>query len=387
MRSEESANRIERQISLPVDLNSGELLHTSRSHENLILDTVNYGINGRRVVCDVTLDIHEGEFFTLLGPSGCGKTTLLRLIAGFEAPHSGAITLGETGLTGLPAARRPINTVFQNYALFPHLDVVGNVAFGLKMLKWAREDIAKRVDEVLELVRLAEFRHRRIDALSGGQQQRVALARALAPSPKVLLLDEPLSALDLKLRREMQVELKAIQARLGQTIVFVTHDQEEALSVSDRIAIMKDGEIQQCDTPPVLYKEPVNRFVASFLGEANFLTGRLRSIDHSHASIEFMHGQMANVALSGQALGPGGITVMFRPEDVQLGTRPGVALTGSIVQKTYLGSDIGLLLTLRDGTPLKLRTRASSEVESIRIGQRIGLSVPVDRMRIVGEAS
>ncbi len=353
---------------------------------DLVLENVSYSIAGRPVIRDISLAIREGEFFTLLGPSGCGKTTLLRLIAGFETPDGGTIALGDTRLEGLPAARRPVNTVFQNYALFPHLDVAGNVAFGLRMLGRPRDEILARVDEVLRLVQLSELRHRRIGELSGGQQQRVALARALAPSPRVLLLDEPLSALDLKLRREMQGELKRIQSELRQTVVFVTHDQEEALSMSDRIAVMKNGDILQCDTPTALYAEPDDRFVSTFLGEANFLTGKLRALDTFHASVELIDGQAATVALGRHMPAPGRVTVMFRPEDVELGKRPGVSMTASVVRKTFLGSDLCLHLTLRDGTPLKLRGRASADLDAVRPGQHVAVSIPVERLRIVGEA-
>ncbi|WP_342346062.1 ABC transporter ATP-binding protein [Shinella curvata] len=353
--------------------------------QDLVLESVSYAIAGRQVVKDISLTVRDGEFFTLLGPSGCGKTTLLRLIAGFESPQTGSISLGATRLEGLPAARRPINTVFQNYALFPHLNVAGNVAFGLRMLKWSREDIAERVDEVLGLVQLLDLRHRRVSELSGGQQQRVALARALAPSPKVLLLDEPLSALDLKLRRDMQVELKRIQTELRQTVIFVTHDQEEALSMSDRIAIMRDGDILQCETPAALYTQPADRFVAAFLGEANFLSAKLRAIDNFHATVEMRNGQTASIALGRHMPAPGEVTVMFRPEDVELGSGPGLSLTASVIQKSYLGSDLSFQLHLRDGTPVKLRSRASAAMEALRIGQQVPLSIPFEQLRIVGE--
>ena len=228
-----------------------------------------------RALDGVSLGIRRNEFFTLLGPSGCGKTTLLRLIAGFEYPSEGAILLGGENIAGEPPHRRPVNTVFQNYALFPHMTVERNVAFGLRMLGRSKAETARRVDEVLELVRLGELRHRATSELSGGQQQRVALARALAPSPAVLLLDEPLSALDYKLRKEMQIELKRMQHETGITFVFVTHDQEEALTMSDRIAVMSAGRILQVGTPHDVYERPANRFVASFIGETNFLDGEI----------------------------------------------------------------------------------------------------------------
>ncbi|MDB5524044.1 MAG: Spermidine/putrescine import ATP-binding protein PotA [Rhizobium sp.] len=223
----------------------------------------------------VSLRILDKEFFTLLGPSGCGKTTLLRLIAGFEAPTSGAIRIGDLDAAALPPQGRPVNTVFQNYALFPHMTVAENVAFGLEMLKVPRPEIDSRVREALALVKLESFALRSPRQLSGGQQQRVALARALAPRPKVLLLDEPLSALDLKLRKEMQSELKRLQRETGITFVLVTHDQEEALAMSDRIAVMSAGHVLQVGEPREIYDNPANRFVADFIGESNLLPGAL----------------------------------------------------------------------------------------------------------------
>jgi len=222
---------------------------------------------------DVSLKIAHNEFFTLLGPSGCGKTTLLRSIAGFESISSGEILLDGEAVGARPAWQRRTNTVFQSYALFPHLNVHENVAFGLQMQKWDKQTLAARVDEVLALVQMQAFAGRKPSELSGGQQQRVALARALAPKPRVLLLDEPLSALDLQLRKEMQVELKRLQQEAGITFIFVTHDQEEALALSDRIAVMRAGRIMQVDTPNAIYQRPQNQFVAQFIGDINLLDG------------------------------------------------------------------------------------------------------------------
>ena len=220
----------------------------------------------------VSLVIRENEFFTLLGPSGCGKTTLLRMIAGFEYQDEGNILLYGDDIANLPPFRRPINTVFQSYALFPHMTVSENIGFGLKMLGQSKPEITTRVSEMLKLVQMEELKDRRISQISGGQQQRVALARALAPRPKVLLLDEPLSALDYKLRKEMQIELKRLQNETGITFIFVTHDQEEALTMSDRIAVMDKGNVLQIGSPREIYHRPADRFVASFIGESNFLT-------------------------------------------------------------------------------------------------------------------
>src|SRR5512139_2334710 len=225
----------------------------------------------------VDLQIHDGEFFSLLGPSGCGKTTSLRMIAGFELPTAGEVLIHSKAMGKTPPYQRPVNTVFQSYALFPHMTIFDNVAFGLQMKSVSKADIAPRVKEALAMVRLPGYENRKPKQLSGGQQQRVALARALVNRPEVLLLDEPLGALDLKLRKEMQLELKALQREVGITFVYVTHDQEEALTMSDVIVVMRDGRIQQQGTPPVLYERPVNRFVAGFIGNSNFVQGTLQS--------------------------------------------------------------------------------------------------------------
>src|SRR6187399_165745 len=226
---------------------------------------------------NVSVSIRENEFFTLLGPSGCGKTTLLRLIAGFDYPNEGEILLYGEDIAPLPPFKRPVNTVFQSYALFPHMTVGENIGFGLEMLSKPKAEITARVDQMLKLVRMEALKNRRTSQISGGQQQRVALARALAPQPKVLLLDEPLSALDYKLRKEMQIELKRLQHETGITFVFVTHDQEEALTMSDRVAVMSKGQILQIGSPHDIYDRPAQRFVADFIGETNFLEGELQS--------------------------------------------------------------------------------------------------------------
>ncbi len=227
----------------------------------------------------IELEIGDGEFFSLLGPSGCGKTTTLRMIAGLEFPTEGSLTIFGQEVGTLPPNKRPVNTVFQNYALFPHLDIHDNVAFGLRMQGVGKKDASRRVGEALEMVRLGEMGTRRPSQLSGGQQQRIALARALVNRPKVLLLDEPLGALDLKLRQEMQGELKSLQRELGITFVFVTHDQEEALTMSDRIGVMHDGDLLQVDPPETIYERPVNRFVADFIGQTNLLEGTVEDAD------------------------------------------------------------------------------------------------------------
>ena len=231
--------------------------------------------SGKEVLKDINLYVRRGEFITLLGPSGCGKTTMLRMIAGFLQPDEGSILLDGKELTGIPPHKRPLNTVFQRYALFPHLDVYDNIAFGLKLKKTPADEIDKRVRRVLKLVSMSDYEDRDVDSLSGGQQQRIAIARAIVNQPKVLLLDEPLAALDLKMRKDMQIELKEMHEKLGITFIYVTHDQEEALTLSDTIVVMNEGRIQQIGTPTDIYNEPVNCFVADFIGESNILKGRM----------------------------------------------------------------------------------------------------------------
>src|SRR4051794_27945161 len=250
-----------------------------------------------RAVDHVSMQIRDGEFFSMLGPSGCGKTTCLRLIAGFELPTAGQILIQGQPVGATPAYQRNVNTVFQSYALFPHMNVAENVAFGLQMHNVPKADITRRVQEALALVRLDQYGARRPRQLSGGQQQRVALARALVNHPAVLLLDEPLGALDLKLRKEMQLELKSLQERVGVTFVFVTHDQEEALTMSDRIAVMSGGKVLQVGTPTEIYERPTCRFVADFIGETNFIEGRVSAIEPNSATITTVDG----LVLRGQA--------------------------------------------------------------------------------------
>ncbi|GAB0118893.1 ABC transporter ATP-binding protein [Acidisoma sp. 7E03] len=301
---------------------------------------------GHRALEAININIEEKEFFTLLGPSGCGKTTLLRMIAGFEHPTVGEIRLNGKDVAPLPPRERPVNMVFQNYALFPHLTVAQNVAFGLEMLGWKKADITARVQETLSLVKLAHFSSRKPAQLSGGQQQRVALARALAPRPQVLLLDEPLSALDLKLRKEMQFELKRLQRETGITFVLVTHDQEEALAMSDRIAVMNTGRVQQIGTPEAIYDDPTNRFVADFIGEANLIPG--------------------------EALGRSpSVVIAIRPERVAL-TPPGETprVTGTVETATFLGSDTLMEIAIPGGR-VRARIRGAAKLAP---GTTVGLS-------------
>jgi spermidine/putrescine transport system ATP-binding protein len=272
---------------------------------------------------DLNLDVREGEFLSFLGPSGCGKTTMLRMIAGFEQPSEGEVYLQGRRINGVPAYKRPVNMVFQHYALFPHLNIERNVAYGLRQAspKLAPADIAARVDEALELVRLGGYQQRRIWELSGGQQQRVALARALINKPEVLLLDEPLAALDRKLRREMQIELQNLQRNVGITFVLVTHDQEEALSMSDRVCIMREGEIVQVGSPRELYDNPVNRYVADFVGKSNFFDGVVESSGADRQAIKLDNGLALEVdsPAKGETRASGDrVTISVRPEQIVL---------------------------------------------------------------------
>jgi spermidine/putrescine transport system ATP-binding protein len=297
------------------------------------------------------LRIERGEFYSLLGPSGCGKTTTLRMIAGFEQPSEGEILLAGEPIAGIPPYKRNVNTVFQHYALFPHMDVARNVGYGLRQRKVGKADEERRVSEALALVRLSGYERRRTWEMSGGQQQRVALARALVNHPTVLLLDEPLGALDRKLRHEMQVELKALQQQVGITFVYVTHDQEEALTMSDVIVVMDAGRIQQLGSPERLYQRPVNRFVAGFIGGSNFVDATLRSHDPrtGRATIEMADGRRFGGTVSDPAARPpvdSAVTLAIRPErlDLRNDEQPGPAdvgglseVPGRVTQGTYLG--------------------------------------------------
>ncbi len=307
----------------------------------------------------MTLRIQNGEFFSLLGPSGCGKTTTLRMIAGFETPTTGEIYI-QGQLMGLtPPFQRNVNTVFQNYALFPHMSVFENIAFGLRMKKASRDEIARRVEEALALVRLPGLGGRRPSQLSGGQQQRVALARALINRPSVLLLDEPLGALDLKLRKEMQLELKNLQHQVGITFVYVTHDQEEALTMSDRIAVMNRGLVLQIGTPTEIYERPNSRFVADFIGESNFLSGEIKGIDKETLTI-MVDGALPVRVERRHPLRQGEtVTVAIRPEKIGLHRQPPTeaanVFPGQIESVVYTGTDTQYIVRLTDRSRLKVR--------------------------------
>jgi spermidine/putrescine transport system ATP-binding protein len=328
------------------------------------------GTDAVRALDSVDVAIRENEFFTLLGPSGCGKTTLLRLIAGFEHPTGGRILLYGQDISPLPPFRRPVNTVFQNYALFPHMTVGGNIAFGLEMLGRPKSEVDATVAEMLALVRMEELKNRRVSEISGGQQQRVALARALAPRPKVLLLDEPLSALDLKLRKEMQIELKRLQHETGITFIFVTHDQEEALTMSDRLAVMDKGRILQVGSPRDIYERPAQRFVADFIGETNFLQAEIVSVEGSGARVRLASGAMISASLPEGEVPSGKVTVVVRPEHAMLTTDESAAsLTGTVDNIVYFGTDTRYHLRLADGAEFVIRAQSRRGGET---GQKVG---------------
>ena len=328
---------------------------------------------------DVSVEIRRGEFFTLLGPSGCGKTTLLRLIAGFESPTSGAILLDGVDITALPPNKRMVNTVFQSYALFPHLSVADNIGFGLLMLGKPKREVAETTARMLAMVRMEPMADRKTSQLSGGQQQRVALARALAPQPKVLLLDEPLSALDLQLRKEMQGELKRLQQETGITFIFVTHDQEEALTMSDRIGVMSAGRILQIGTPRDIYIKPANRFVASFIGETNFLTGTLRG-----TVVALDAGGQVRLGNPGRASGQ--VTLAVRPEHVRIvPENTAGSLRATVKAQVYFGTDTHCHLSLGD-TELIARLQSTPGGDpGLPVGARVGVSFAPDALQVLGD--
>ena len=311
-------------------------------------------------VDNLSLDIEDGEFFSLLGPSGCGKTTTLRLVAGFEQPNFGQISIMGQPVAGIPAYRRPVNTVFQSYALFPHMTVAKNIAFGLEMARVEKNEIQRRVGEALELVQMGRFGLRKPDQLSGGQKQRIALARALVNRPRVLLLDEPLGALDLKLRKAMQLELKQIQSEVGITFIYVTHDQEEAITMSDRIAVMSEGLVQHIGSPREIYEQPANRFVADFIGETNFIEG---DVIETGAATTIQNGTVALKGLSQTNLTTGQrVTLAIRPEkihllapDIPAGSEDKVAVPGTVTEAIYIGTDTRYRIELATGDQIFVR--------------------------------
>lgn len=323
------------------------------------------------ILDDIDLSIKSGEFVTILGPSGCGKTTTLRIIAGFETPDSGDVFFEGEKVNDLPAYKRNVNTIFQRYALFPHLNVYDNIAFGLRVKKYSKEEIAQKVEETIELVNLKGRENRNIDTLSGGQQQRVAIARAIVNRPKVLLLDEPLSALDLKLRKDMRAELKELQKRTGITFIFVTHDQEEALSMSDTVVVMDKGKIQQIGTPTDIYNEPKNAFVADFIGESNILDGIMRQDE----LVEFDKKQFKCVD-SGFGKDEE-VDVVIRPEDVDIVPVEKGMLEGNVTSVTFLGVHYEIIVDINN---FKWMIQTTDKHE---VGETVGLSIDPDAIHIM----
>ncbi len=325
-----------------------------------------------KALVNVSLKVREGEFFTLLGPSGCGKTTLLRIVAGLELPDSGQVILGGEDITSLPATKRQVNTVFQSYALFPHLSIFENVAFGLRSRKFPQNEVQTRVDRRLEMLGLEEMSSRFPHQLSGGQQQRVALARALVNEPEVLLLDEPMSALDARLRAQVQVELRRLQRKLGQTFILVTHDQAEALVVSDRIAVMSDGKIIQFGTPKEVYEQPQTRFVAEFLGAANLIAGRKGA-----GGIDTEMGFINLTATPEWNQG----TVAIRPERIRIaeGQPEKNGIKAKVTEAIYRGTNVDLWL---EPGPLRVRTPAQRDFE---VDDEVWLELPQEGLVILDE--
>lgn len=337
-----------------------------------------------RAVDHVSVQIADGEFFALLGPSGCGKTTTLRLIAGFEQPTAGHILIRGRAMEGIPAYHRPVNTVFQDYALFPHLTVEQNVMFGLQMEGMGKKEARKRAEEALEMARLPGVGKRKPHQLSGGQQQRVALARALVKRPAVLLLDEPLGALDLKLRKNMQVELKALQRDVGVTFIYVTHDQEEAITMADRIAVMNEGKMLQAGKPEEIYERPGTRFVADFIGETNFIPATLLGRDSTgHGRVQLPTGDVIAAVLSDALEATRGpVTLALRPERIHIsaaGESPGgdvTALDAILVDSQYIGTDTRYTVRIAQDTELvaRMQNADGQERAELEIGQRVKVS-------------
>ena len=344
--------------------------------ENLIISLRDIAVSydGEQVLKGFDLYIRDGEFVTLLGPSGCGKTTVLRTIGGFVTPDSGEVFFNGKNITGLPPHKREVNTIFQRYALFPHLNVYDNIAFGMRLKKKSEREVKETVQRMLSMVNLTGFSHRGVGQLSGGQQQRVAIARALANEPKVLLLDEPLGALDLKLRKDMQVELKKIQQQTGITFVFVTHDQEEALSMSDTVVVMDGGVIQQIGTPTDIYNEPKNAFVADFIGESNILDGLMledywvKFAGHKFRCLDKGFGTNTPV------------DVVIRPEDIDVVEPDSTHITGEVTAVTFKGVHYEIIVDVA-GFKWMIQSTDCREV-----GDRIGLSLTPDDIHVMAKS-
>ncbi|MDZ7841850.1 MAG: ABC transporter ATP-binding protein [Gammaproteobacteria bacterium] len=342
---------------------------------------------GHLAVDAIDLDIPGGQFFSLLGPSGCGKTTTLRMIAGFEKPDTGRILLNGRNMAQSPPNQRPVNTVFQNYALFPHLNVFDNVAFGLRRGRVTKEEVARRAGEALELVMLDGLEKRRPSELSGGQQQRVALARALVLKPASLLLDEPLGALDAKLRRQLQIELKALQEQVGITFVYVTHDQDEALTMSDRIAVMNEGHVEQVGTPREIYEAPDTAFVADFLGASNLMDGTAHGDDGAGRCRVEIGGKPLVAALGNSDL-TGPCKVIIRPERVRLEQVGPAAddenrIGGRVERSIYIGSAFQLIVELEIGCTIEVEVQNTGRQTDFDAGSEVSACLPTDALRVL----
>jgi spermidine/putrescine transport system ATP-binding protein len=353
--------------------------------EGIVIDAVTKMFGAFCAVDDVSFTIREGEFFTMLGPSGCGKTTTLRMIAGFEEPTQGRILLQGRDVTFVPPSRRNVNMVFQAYALFPHMTVWDNIAFGLQIKKVSRDETRSRVEEAIRTVRLEGFEKRKPGQLSGGQQQRVALARALVNRPAALLLDEPLGALDLKLRKELQLELKHLQTQTQTTFVYVTHDQEEALTMSDRIAVMKDGVVEQIAQPRELYERPATPFVAGFIGVSNLIAVRIDRREGGTVVMDLGGGERI---VANDSSGASELEVTVRPEKIKLAAGDVAASTASsvsgvVTDVVYLGSMTQLMVELRTGEHLVVH-RLNDEGADPTVGERVVLHWAADHSYVIG---
>ena len=330
------------------------------------------------------LEIESGELFTLLGPSGCGKTTLLRMIAGFNSVDGGGISFGDKVINNVPAHMRNIGMVFQNYAIFPHMSVFDNVAYGLKARKVKKEEIEKRVMEALAMVQIENLRDRQPANMSGGQQQRVALARAIVIHPDILLMDEPLSNLDAKLRIQMRATIKKVQKKLGITTIYVTHDQEEALAISDRIAVMKNGVIQQVGKPREIYTRPANEFVANFIGTSNFISGRVIENEHGMAKLSVLDKTEIMMPLKNGVTG--NVKLSVRPEEFLIGTDTGKGLCGEIVFLTFLGDFVNYEVQLSNGQIVEVNQYGNDRDIEYGLGDKVSLELQQDKINVYSES-